>query len=111
MNPIQPVSAVGQQTIAELQAQMARYAQSVYDLSSQASADYKTLQAAIKSGNVPDGEATLARLELETKTPNSSAVAPGSASPTPNSPADSNGGPKGDADAQPSNTQSLNATA
>ena len=54
---------------AELQELMSRYSQSVYELSNTARADYQVLQAAIKSGNVPDAQAALARLQSDNGTP------------------------------------------
>jgi hypothetical protein len=61
-------SAVSQQTIASLQAQMAHYSPSANGQNSQATADYRALQAAIKSGNVSDAQASLARLQRDSKT-------------------------------------------
>jgi hypothetical protein len=94
MKTILPVSSVGTKSIAELQALMSRYSQSVYELSNTARADYQVLQAAIKSGNVPDAQAALARLQSDNRTLDSQAATPSSSS----SP-------------QPSSAHSLNATA
>ena len=58
-------SAVSQQLIGSLQAQMARYSRVANGQNSQASADYKTLQAAIKSGDVSQAQAALVRLQRD----------------------------------------------
>ena len=107
MNPVSSASAsvaaaVSAQTIASLQAQMARYSQSAGGQNSQASADYKALQAAIKSGNVSDAQAALSRLQRDSRTTGAatSATAP-------------SGAPKVDSDGDQdgSTSHSLNVTA
>jgi DNA-binding FadR family transcriptional regulator len=60
-------SAVSQQLLASLQAQMARYSQAANGTNSQASADYKALQAAIQSGNVAAAQVALSRLQRDDK--------------------------------------------
>jgi hypothetical protein len=105
-------SAVSQQTIALLQSQMMRYSQTANGQNSQASADYKALQSAIKSGNVSDAQAALARLQRDSQTANPTAATPASTSPTASSPVDSDGDHDGStATAQLWNDRSINVTA
>jgi hypothetical protein len=101
MDPILSVPSIGPPTIDELQAQMSRYSQLASDLSSRASADYKALKAAVNSGNAPDALSALAQLQRDSNAPESTSAAPSSAS----SKAHLSVG------AQPSNAQSLDATA
>ncbi|MGA2555692.1 MAG: hypothetical protein ABSG04_05405 [Verrucomicrobiota bacterium] len=113
MTPITSVSSTAnQQVIAALQAQMARYSQAANSQNTQASADYKALQAAIKSGDVSTAEAALARLQRDSRTTNSAAAKPAPASATANSPVASASGQAGSTGAaQPGNTRSINITA
>ena len=60
-------SAISQQLIASLQAQMARYSQAATAKNSQASADYKALQAAIQSGDTTAAQVALSRLQRDEK--------------------------------------------
>jgi len=88
MNPISSVSSsVSQQTIAALQAQMARYSQAANGRNSQASSDYKALQSAIQSGNVSAAQSALARLQRDSRTTNPAAPTPAPAAPAAHSPA------------------------
>ena len=113
MNPITSVSsAVSQQTIAALQVQMLRYTQTASGQNSQASADYKALQAAIQSGNVSDAQVALARLQRDSRSTNPAAATPAGTSATANSPLDGDGDQDGGASAtQPWNDRSINTTA
>ncbi|MGO8699688.1 MAG: hypothetical protein ACLQVY_18465 [Limisphaerales bacterium] len=72
---INVASAISQQTIAALKAQMSRYAQAANGQNNQASADYKALQAAITSGNVSDAQTALARLQRDSQASKSTAGA------------------------------------
>jgi hypothetical protein len=107
MNPItSATSTVSQEMLAILQGQMTRYSQSANGQDGQATADYKALQTAIKSGNFSEAQSDLVRLlhDSQSKLP---ATAPPSLDST--SPADA-----ADADpapAQPWNDRSLNLTA
>jgi hypothetical protein len=107
MDPILPVSSVGQPTIEALQAQMSRYSQLASTLSSQASADYKALKTAIQSGNIPDALTTLVQLQHDSKAADSASAAPSSTFST----ANSSGVDAGSTDAQTSNADGLDATA
>jgi hypothetical protein len=113
MNPISSVaSANSQQIIAALQAQMMLYSRSASGQNSQASADYRALQAAIKSGDVSTAQAALARLQHDSRTTNPATAKPAPASATANWPEGSASGQPGSAGAaQPGNTRSINVTA
>ena len=113
MNPISSVTAaVSQQTMAALQAQMARYSQTANGQNSQASADYKALQTAVKAGNVTAAQAALARLQRDSQAGKSGAGQPASSSSTANSPVDSDGDQDGSGGAAKSgNASSIDVTA
>jgi hypothetical protein len=111
MKPILPVSSVSQETLAALYAEMFHYSQLVNSQNTHTSVDYNALQVAIKSGSLPEAQAALARLQHDSNIPNSPAAAPSPTSPTADSPADSVSDQDGSIGAQPSNAQSLDATA
>jgi hypothetical protein len=113
MNPVSSVSSSpsNQQTLALLQSQMVRYAQSANGHNSQASADYKALQTAITSGNVSQAQAALTRLQRDSKTTNSGANAPTSTPSTTQPPVDTDGDHDGSTAVHRSTGGSLNATA
>jgi hypothetical protein len=106
--PVPPVTAVGNRTIADLQALSSRYSQAVYELSNKARTDYQALQAAIKLGNVADGEVALARLELDRNIGNSP---PAAQSSTAASPVDGNSDQGGITGAQTPTAKSLDTSA
>ncbi len=91
---------------------MARYAQAANGQNSQASADYKALQAAINSGNVSDAQAALSRLQRDSKTANSPAAASSPATSNASAPPARDGDNDGGAgEVKSSIGRSLNTTA
>lgn len=89
---------------------MARYSPAANSGNSQASIDYRALQTAIKSGNVSEAQAALARLQRDTKAASSSGSA--AASSPASSPVDSDGDRDGSSSAvQSSPENSLDTTA
>jgi hypothetical protein len=107
MDPILPVSSVGQPTVEALQAQMSRYTQLASVLSAQAITDYKALKTAMQSGNIPDALTALVQLQHDSNAADSVSAAPSSTFST----ANSSGGDAGNTGSQSPNSEGLDATA
>ena len=93
MNEVSGITPVGsgsnspsQEKIALLQAQMQHYAESA-NASIKATADYKALQYAIRTDNISDAQADIARLRQENQV-----AAPANSALEPDSPVGSGGG-------------------